>query len=381
MPVDSETAALATLAGRGLAGAARRVEEVHQAIADRSFRSPGARPARAIHDAVAGAVYSGVRGGAHLAGRAVAATAADRRVSGTPRGALAQSVLNGFLGDQLEEECSPLAVPMAIRHDGEDVELTPAGLGAAFPDATGRIVVFVHGLCEDENAWKLRAARRGGTYATRLHDDLGVTPVSVRYNTGLPIAENGRRLARLLERLAAAWPVTVGRVDLVGHSMGGLVGRAACHAGAARPDRWMRALRTTVTLGTPHHGAPLEQAVDVADRLLRLAPESTPFATVLGLRSSGIKDLRAGFDAPLHDGARHYAVAATLTRGDRHALARVLGDTLVLVPSAHGRGRGGRRTGFGDDDVRHLGGADHLALLNHPAVEKLLMAWLAGDEA
>ena len=381
MPVESEASALAALAGRGLAGAVRRVEETHQAIAERSFRSPGAAPARAIHDAIASGVYRGVRGGAHLAGRAAASAAADRRVATSARGALVQSALNGFLGDRLEEECSPLAVAMAIRHGGEDVEPTPAGLGAAFPEATGRVVVFVHGLCEDENAWRLRMAARGGTYASRLRAELGATPVFVRYNTGLPIAENGRRLADLLERLTAAWPVAVRRLDLVGHSMGGLVGRAACQAGAPRGDRWIDAVRATVTLGTPHHGAPLEQAVHAAGRMLRRAPESTPLATVLDLRSSGIKDLRTGFDAPLHDGARHYAVAATLTQSDRHVLARVLGDTLVLVPSAHGRGRGGRRTGFGEDDVRHLGGADHLALLNHPAVEELLVGWLAGDEA
>ena len=378
--MESEASALAALAGRGLAGAARRVEEMHQAIAERSFRSPGAAPARAIHDAIASGVYTGVRGGAQLAGWAAASAAADRRVSASSRGALVQSALNGFLGDRFEEECSPLAVAMAIRHGGEDVEPTPAGLRAAFPRATGRVVVFVHGLCEDENAWRLRAAARGGTYASRLQAELGVSPVLVRYNTGLPIADNGRRLADLLERLTAAWPVAVRRLDLVGHSMGGLVGRAACHTGA-RGDQWIDAVRATVTLGTPHHGAPLEQAVHAAGRLLRRAPESTPLATVLDLRSSGIKDLRTGFDAPLHDGARHYAVAATITASDRHVVGHVLGDLLVLAPSAHGRGRGGRRTGFLDDDVRHLGGADHLALLNHPAVEELLVGWLAGDEA
>jgi len=160
--------------------------------------------------------------------------------------------------------------------------------------------------------------------------------------------------------------------------MGGLVGRAACHTGAGRGDRWIGALRTTVTLGTPHHGAPLEQAAELAGRMLRRVPESTPLATILDGRSSGIKDLRWGLDTPLHDGARHYAVAASITASDRHPVARVIGDTLVLVPSAQGRGRGGKRTGFLDDDVRHLGGADHLALLNHPRVEELLLGWL-GD--
>jgi hypothetical protein len=43
----------------------------------------------------------------------------------------------------------------------------------------------------------------------------------------------------------------------------------------------------------------------------------------------------------------------------------VLGDTLVLTPSASGRG-----------PTLHVGGAHHLALLNHPAVYAQLRDWL-----
>lgn len=396
-----EAAALAELAGRGFAGVAQRIEEVHRAIADRSFRAPGASGSRVAHDAIAGAVYASLRGACRLAGAAASGTASRRPrdarlLSGTPRGAMAQAALNGFLGDRLHAEGSPLAVEMAVRAAGRDLPIAADELAAAFPDASGRLVVFVHGLWETEDAWRLRERERGGTYATALAREHGATPVFVRFNTGLHISENGRHLADLLEGLVASWPATVHRVDLVGHSMGGLVGRAACHVGAERGDAWLQALRVTVTLGTPHHGAPLEQAVNVAGWLLRRAPESAPFASVLELRSAGIKDLRFGavcdedwadrdpdallddrrVDVPLHDGARHYAVAATLTRNDRHPVGRALGDALVLPPSAHGLGRGDRRTGFGDDDVRHLGGADHLALLNHPEVEALLIDWL-----
>jgi pimeloyl-ACP methyl ester carboxylesterase len=396
-----EAAALADLAGRGVAGAVQCVEDLHRAVADRSFGSPGGSASRRVHDAVAGGVYGAVRGAGRLAGSAASSAAARREggaklLSRDARGALVQSALNGFLGDRLAEQDSALAVDMTVRARGEDVAPTAEALAAAFPGATGRIVVFVHGLCETETAWRLRARERGGTYADALAREHGTTAVFVRFNTGLHISENGRLLADLLERLVAGWPAAVDRLDLVGHSMGGLVGRAACHVGSQRGDRWIDAIRVTVTLGTPHHGAPLEQAVNVAGWLLRRAPESAPLASVLELRSAGIKDLRFGaicdddwadcdpdallddrrVDVPLRDGARHYAVAATLTRSDRHPLARVLGDALVLTPSAHGIGRGDRRTGFADDDVRHLGGADHLALLNHAEVEALLIDWL-----
>jgi pimeloyl-ACP methyl ester carboxylesterase len=396
-----EAAALAALAGRGFSGAAQRVEEVHRAIASRSFRSPGAEGSRAVHDVISDAVYGAVRGAGRLAGSAAAAGAAARErearlLSGSRRGGLVQSALNGWIGDRLAEEDSPLAIEMAVRVAGRDLPLTRDEVAAAFPGATGRVVVFAHGLGESEDAWRLRASERGGTYATRLARELGTTAVFVRFNSGLHISDNGRRLADLLEALRATWPVPLERIDLVGHSMGGLVGRAACRVGAARGDRWIDALEVTVTLGTPHHGAPLEQAVNVAGWLLRQAPETTPFASILEIRSAGIKDLRFGaichedwadrdpdallddrrIDVPLHDGARHYAVAATLTSSERHPVARALGDALVLEASAHGIGRGGRKTGFGDDDVRHVGGADHLALLNHPDVETHLVDWL-----
>ena len=35
-------------------------------------------------------------------------------------------------------------------------------------------------------------------------------------------------MAALLDRLVQAWPVDVRRIALVGHSMGGLILRAAC---------------------------------------------------------------------------------------------------------------------------------------------------------
>jgi len=79
----------------------------------------------------------------------------------------------------------------------------PAALRAAFPDAGARLAVFLHGLTESEASWCFHAeqhhGRRDVSYGTQLRDDLGLTPVYLRYNTGLHISENGRSLARLDE--------------------------------------------------------------------------------------------------------------------------------------------------------------------------------------
>jgi hypothetical protein len=402
----SELGGLAELATEGLAGAVSRVQELHEAVARRAFGPTGAAATapREVHDAVAAGIYATVRGAATLLGaglaRAAHASGRGARLSGDARGRLALGALNGLYGDRLERAGNPLAVPMAVRVAGRDVPADPDALAAAFPDATARPVVFVHGLCESDAAWGIRAAERGGTYATRVLPAVGGTPVVLRYNTGLHVSENGERLAALLEALVAAWPVPIAALTLVGHSMGGLVIRSAGHAAGARGDRWPALVSATVSLGTPHLGAPLEQATHLATRALGAVPESRPIAAVLGARSAGIQDLRHGAlvseewsaldsnavrrftrsDIPLLQTARHYVVAATLTADPRHPLGRVLGDLLVLKPSAHGLQGRRRVIAFTDEDCHHVGGHDHFDLLNSPALDGLLGDWLRPRE-
>ena len=123
---------------------------------------------------------------------------------------------------------------MAVRVNGKPVPLDPDTLRELFPDASSRVVVFVHGLMTTEYSWSLG---RREPYGDRLARELGCTPVYVRYNTGRHISENGRSLSELMEELVAAWPVEAEQVALVGHSMGGLVARSACcHASEGGAD-------------------------------------------------------------------------------------------------------------------------------------------------
>ena len=98
---------------------------------------------------------------------------------------------------------------------------------------------------------------------------------------------------RALDALVAAWPVPVTEIALVGHSMGGLVARSACHYGA--DGDWVRAVRDVVMLGAPHHGAPLELAANAATAALSLLPETRALARPLRARSVGVKDLGYGY--------------------------------------------------------------------------------------
>ena len=86
--------------------------------------------------------------------------------------------LNGIYGDELANRGNGFALSMQIRDQGKPVTMNTAAIAAAFPEAGGRIVVFVHGWCMTEMSWR-RPARDGEQslpYGTRLRDDLGFTP-------------------------------------------------------------------------------------------------------------------------------------------------------------------------------------------------------------
>ena len=64
----------------------------------------------------------------------------------------------------------------------------------------------------------------------------------------------------LLDTLVRAWPVPLESIDLVTHSMGGLVARSALHQAVQNGQDWPCRVGKLVFLGTPHQGAPLERS-------------------------------------------------------------------------------------------------------------------------
>jgi len=384
--------------------AVSHVEQVHDAIASRAFSltAPVSSPVRVLHDTVAGAVYGTVRVASLAAGVAVskcvgAVAGGSSPAGSTARGNTALAVLNAARGDQLARQGSPLAIRMALRRDREDVVVRRRALRAAFPRATSMLAVFVHGLAETEESWSMFARRADGdssTYGDRFAHDFGYTPVYLRYNTGLHISENGAQLSALLEETVSAWPVPVDEVLLVGHSVGGLVARSACHVAQLRGEAWVSLVRHVFYLGSPHLGAGLEQWVERLSEMLAKLEESRPLASVLDRRSAGIKDLRTGHlldddwrgatsslephgsDVPLLPWANHYAVSAAVMRSRRNPLGRLVGDLLVQPASAQGRSANGRHIPFRDEHQRHFGGLHHFNLLNDASVYEAMHDWL-----
>jgi len=396
----NELRALSALAFEELRAFPGGIRDMHLGIAERAFRGvgPSARPVKLIHDAISRTAYDAVSCGVALVARAADTTiearriGLDRKLSTVRGGSAVVAGLNGLIGDRLEQSGSDLHQPPSVRINGEPVRLDPASLSAAFPGATARLVVFLHGLMGTEFYWDWGASHTGDTYGARLASDLALTPIYLRYNTGLHISESGRSVAALLERLVQAWPVEVQEIALVGHSMGGLVARSAGHQGSASGQGWTERVGHIVTLGTPHLGAPLAQRAHLAAEALYALPETRMLGGYLRRRSAGIRDIAYGSlvdedwrgrdpdalpaaactEVPLLPGAKHFFIAATITRSPNHPVGRLLGDILVPAPSAGGQGPS-RRTLV---DSHHLGPAHHISLLNHPVVYERLREWL-----
>jgi pimeloyl-ACP methyl ester carboxylesterase len=201
------------------------------------------------------------------------------------------------------------------------------------------------------------------------------------------VSSNGRLLASELQRFVDAYPVPIEDLTLIGHSMGGLVVRSACHYASEEKRSWVDRVRHVVCLGTPHEGAPLEKLGNVVTGLLGAIdlPGTQVTARILEGRSAGIKDLRHGSlvdedwlgrdpdalledakrEVPLLPNASYHFVSATVTRDPAHPLGHLIGDLLVRVPSSSGPRALERKFPI---ETSPFGGVMHHQLQNHPAI-------------
>lgn len=279
--------------------------------------------------------------------------------------------INGVMGDKLREWRHPLAQDMKwVDAEGHSLDL-PA-LQASHPRG---VVLFLHGLCLSEWDWQGDSHQR---FVAELQEQ-GYGVAWLRYNSGLPIWENGVALARLLEE---QWsPAAPGSLVLVGHSMGGLLIRSALHQ--AGDAGWTRAVTHAAYLASPHAGAPLERIGNFANSLLGVSPYSKPLMALGNIRSLGIRSLRHGnvtppqdasenqVPLPLQDGVHHLLLAASFVDDPSK---RWLGDGLVPVQSALGESH--FPVGQGQVERVFIDNMGHMKLLQDERTYTTLRNWL-----
>ncbi len=295
----------------------------------------------------------------------------------------AVALLNGLAGDYLARTNNGLAMTMTLVHAGEPIANERASLAKAYPQASDKVVLLVHGLMSTESIWRMPD---GTDYGTRLQAELGYTPLYVRYNSGLPIADNGKALANLLNGLATSYPVPIRSLLLVGYSMGGLVVRSACHVAAMSGQSWLGWVKDAIYVGTPHRGAPMERVGRVVHRVLQVIndPYTKLVADIANLRSDGIKDLGdsdlrhedrarrlismklrdAQHPVPLLPSIRHHLIAGAFV--SEPWIADLLGDMVVPLSSA---------TNTHDERVKVFPGLTHLDVPHNADVYRQIHAW------
>ncbi|MEH8165431.1 alpha/beta hydrolase [Aeromonas allosaccharophila] len=394
-----ELAQLLTLA---LPAAVEITEAVHQAVLS-GMGIKGRDEGKT--SGITGLVYKGVHGAANTLGSGINGlltrlppTPPLHHIPETPKRAALIATLNGVMGDALVESHNALATPMTLRYQGEplDWQAMPTDL-----PREGRVLVMVHGLCMNDLQWQTLYQGEPVNHGEQLANALGYQPFYVRYNSGLPIAQNGQALALLLEQLLTHWPGDLKEITIMGYSMGGLVARSACHHAGVAGLTWPAHLANLIFLGTPHHGAPLEHAGHWLEQLLPASAYTEPFVRLTRLRSTGIKDLRHGKvietlappdpavpmrdprePLPLPCGVNCYAIAAT-TAAKRSLLAdRLIGDGLVPLRSALGQHSEARhQLAFLPAHTLIVYRTSHMALLGSPQVGQQLLRWLTPHPA
>jgi pimeloyl-ACP methyl ester carboxylesterase len=346
---------------------------------------------------ITGFVYRSVRGVTRLVGvsldvaltklNPLLSTEINKRIPLAQREAVL-AALNGVLGDYLVATNNALAIPIQLRQHGEPLQLTKKSLEAQFKRNNGRLLILVHGLCMNDLQW----AREGHDHGVSLAADLGYTPLYLHYNSGQHVSTNGKQFAETLESLNKSWPVPIKEMVIIGHSMGGLVSRSACHYAKQSKHTWPKHLKKLFFLGTPHHGAPLERAGNWLDILLGISPYSEPLARLGMVRSAGITDLRYGnlldedwsrrngearTAVPLPKGVKCFAIAATMQQEPKASAKRLLGDGLVQVRSALGEHADGVQTiAISSTRKKIFFSTNHFEILSSTLVCDQLYDWL-----
>ena len=337
------------------------VQSIHRHVAQKWFRrtDPLSRPVRLGHDVVSGVVYGLIRVGSRVGGRVIDARASD------PTAQRMRAVVEGLWGDSLRRPGAEMRLLDAEGHSLSSQDgFTISG------SATGHIVVLVHGLVETERTWG--SGPRRPSFLSALADSPTLTPITVRYNSGVAIDDNGAELSARLDRLYGEWPVPIESIALVGHSMGGLVARRACKVAFDEGHRWGSLATDLVTIGAPHRGASLETLADLATRGLQVAPLTRPVGEFLEGRSRGIRDLHTDRD---HEGdlpieLREHVVAGVITADPDHPVGAMVGDLMVTPASSTAAGRAEPASSA------VVGGVHHFGLLTDQAVIDQVMSWI-----
>jgi pimeloyl-ACP methyl ester carboxylesterase len=200
------------------------------------------------------------------------------------------SVHNDFLGLS--------KIEMSLRKDGKD-QLPTQILTDYQKFEMNDAILYLSGLFGDEDSW------RDFTYMKdrRLYTSPGIADffirkgyygMYIRYNQGLHVSHNGKKLMNILDGLLSG--DSLPKLNIITYSLGGLVLRSALYYAKKEKKTWLHKIGKVIMVGSPDNGSYLEKLGYWATVLAEMSPLVflKLFGIVGNMRSDGIKDLSHG---------------------------------------------------------------------------------------
>jgi pimeloyl-ACP methyl ester carboxylesterase len=189
------------------------------------------------------------------------------------------------------------------------IRVNSAELSCPIPYRTGRTpVVFIHGMLGSPANWSVMLEQLAADPSVRAH----FQPLVFRYDSLRPIPDAGRELLDALRAARRQFDpggrdAGFDRVILVGHSMGGLVAKAAIRArDQALPevdDAWhdgpavaVPRVDRVIFVATPHRGSPVDRGA-LRSAGSWIARAISPSSPAWGSRATSVDQL--AWDSPL----------------------------------------------------------------------------------
>ncbi len=207
-------------------------------------------------------------------------------------------VISSIMGSSHNQTFKFTKIDMSFRTIGADVSAKEV-VAEYRASNKQKLVLFLPGLFTDETVWlekwipyKKKKIRSLGIATELMKKDY--FPVFVRFNHGLPIHENGKKLMHLLDIFFQECPEA--RPHVIAYSLGGLVLRSCLYYAKMQNKEWVNYFQKVVSIATPNRGSYLEKI----GFWLALVLERSPVVAlkILGmignLRSDAIKDLSFG---------------------------------------------------------------------------------------
>jgi pimeloyl-ACP methyl ester carboxylesterase len=368
------------------------IESMHKRVSPISLAMNKTTPTDERAAGISGLVYRNIRSVTELVGKGIDPPLGliSKVLNSQPDSHSAQallSALNGVLGDHLVLRNNPLAIPMHFRHGGK--VLNDIQLNDLINQSQGKLLIMVHGLCMNDLQW----CREGHDHGAGLGKEYNMGVIYLHYNTGQHISDNGQQFAERLESLTRLTDKKLD-INIVAHSMGGLVSRSALKLGEIQNHQWPKRVDKLIFLGTPHHGAPLEKAGNWVDLILGKHSYTLPFARLVKIRSAGITDLRYGnvqqadwqrngrFEfkgdqrkpMPLPQYVKCFAIATNARSNEN----KILGDGLVSIKSALGEHPDSAFDLSISTKQKWTGvNINHMQLLSDPDIYQVLKTWFS----